>query len=210
MYYDEITRKDFYTAIKEISNNQDLLSDKIDSQLKILNDNNDSNIDCLNNTMKSLHITLLELLSETKKTNICLSKLIKTSESDKFQKFDIEKQKNTSFIVINKSYITAKNYAETLATSTDKKLTLVETMKELSGLTDKYFNVNDYVFVNYNALDKDAKYIISKVILENVIELKVNERVMTFDLKPLNYIIYSNELELIDPKLIEELDIVEW
>lgn len=216
MYYDDISIKDVYKAIDGISDDVVTICENQNTIINKINDV-DSSIDSFNNDISKKIEYLSEvsvcLLNEIKKTNLLLKRISKTNENLNVVSFDVKKHSNRSLIVINDSFLVAQEYAKELAKKVNKKLEIINTYKfsEISSVLTNA-DVNDYVVINYNALFNDGIECLSSALLDNEINITVqagtNRKTITMSIKPINYIIYSKNLELIDPKLIEGLDIV--
>lgn len=216
MYNDNIRLVDIYNVIDgvrddlgTVCSNQNELANKIQSV-----DDSIGEVDkTISREMGYIAEILSNLLNETRKTNILLKKSIKSNGVTNAVKFDSKKHSNRSLVIINDSFLKAKEYAQILADTATKKLEIID-MDNGGSIASKLTNanVNDYVLVNCNTLSDDGKDMIINAMQDNVIKYIIgttDRKEMKLDLKPINYIIYSDMIELLDPRLIEGLDIVE-
>lgn len=202
MYNDDAKLRDIYEIIGAVRNDLDIITSNQD---KLTN-----KIDSLETSVRDV---ILLLLNEVRRTNILLKKTIKTNDMANAVKFDCKKLANRSFVVINDDFLTAKEYAKTIADNANKTLRIIagsDGLDLFSILGNA--NVNDYVLVNYNCLTEIQKELIMNAMLNNSLSAMVckglSSKNVKIELKPINYILYSDMIELIPSKMIEGLDIV--
>ena len=223
MYYDDISIKDVYKAMESIKEH----TESINAYMEMAHVNNDIIVNEITDISSSVKLfesglskeieylsdVLICLLNEVKKTNLLSNNTSKVKENIKVVPFDLKKHINRSLLVVNDSFLVAQEYARDLAKQSDKKLEIINTYK-VADITPFLLNadVNDYIVINYNKLFNDGVECLLSALFDDEINITVRDgatsRTIEMGLKPINYIIYSEKLELLDQRLIEELDIV--
>lgn len=222
MYYKDELRERYSPIIDEIQNNTSRL-DRAIEEVKIEAQSIDTGIDQTNSSIDKLisavddlnssNSQLLDsLIIETKKTNALLKRFLQVEDGNLPEDFSQLICKNIIFA--HSSYKKVKDYVSQMAKATESNVIEINEQLTPCDLATLLSNAKkyDYILIDNNYLTEDSTRMFINSINTNTISFWVgqgiNRRELNLKMQPLNFVIYTDLLDFVNPQLQEIMEIV--